>query len=114
MHGAGATERHGAAELRAVMPNTSRNTHKRGVSPSISTVRSTPFTLIVVAIGSGPILTRRTQIRHSGAPPRGEPGTHFPEAGVHRFRAPPFGRPRNDRCSIQGIAGGEQTPELHY
>src|ERR1700680_3590466 len=33
-----------------VMPSTSRNTHKRGVSVSTSTVRSTPLTLIVVAI----------------------------------------------------------------
>src|SRR6202171_3742913 len=33
-----------------VMPSTSRNTHNRGVSPSTSTVRSTPLTLIVVVI----------------------------------------------------------------
>src|SRR6266404_1462685 len=33
-----------------VMPSTSRNTHKRGMSLSTSTVRSTPLTLIVVAI----------------------------------------------------------------
>ena len=33
-----------------VMPSTSRNTHKRGVSPSTSTVRARPLTLIVVAI----------------------------------------------------------------
>jgi hypothetical protein len=33
-----------------VMPSTSRNTHKRGVSPSTSTVRSTPLTLIVMAM----------------------------------------------------------------
>jgi len=26
------------------------------------------------------------QTRHSGAPPSGQPGTHFPETGVHRFR----------------------------
>src|SRR5260370_31114765 len=32
-----------------VIPSTSRNTHKRGVSPSTSTVRSTLLTLIVVA-----------------------------------------------------------------
>src|SRR5712691_4215645 len=32
------------------MPSTSRNTHRRGVSPSTSTVRSTPLTLILVAI----------------------------------------------------------------
>jgi len=32
-----------------VMPSTSRNTHKRGVSSSTSTVRSMPLTLIVVA-----------------------------------------------------------------
>src|SRR5216684_2362931 len=30
-----------------VMPNTSRSTHRRGVSPSTSAVRSTPLTLIV-------------------------------------------------------------------
>src|SRR5712691_3138891 len=35
-----------------VMPSTSRNTHKRGVSLSTSTVRSTPLTLIVVAIAT--------------------------------------------------------------
>src|SRR5438270_13268597 len=34
--------------------------------------------------------------RHSGAPHSGEPGTHIPEAGVHGFRASPFGRSRND------------------
>src|SRR6266404_9017400 len=33
-----------------VMPSTSRNTHKRGVSPSTSTVRSAPLTLIVMAM----------------------------------------------------------------
>src|SRR5713226_7025318 len=35
-----------------VMPSTSRNTHKRGVSPSTSTVRSTPLTLILVAMAT--------------------------------------------------------------
>src|SRR6266851_5104538 len=34
-----------------VIPSTSRNTHKSGVSPSTSTVRSRPLTLIVVAMG---------------------------------------------------------------
>src|SRR5882762_6210730 len=33
-----------------VMPSTSRNTHKRGVSLSTSTIRLTPLTLIVVVI----------------------------------------------------------------
>jgi hypothetical protein len=33
-----------------VMPSTSRNTQRSGVSPSTSTVRSTPLTLIVMAI----------------------------------------------------------------
>src|SRR4029450_3644613 len=37
---------------------TSRNTHKRGVSPSTSTVRSTPLTLIVVAILASVAVTR--------------------------------------------------------
>jgi hypothetical protein len=35
-----------------VMPSTSRNTHKSGVSPSTSTVRSTPLILIVVAMST--------------------------------------------------------------
>jgi hypothetical protein len=33
-----------------VIPSTSRKTHNRGVSPSTSTIRLTPLTLIVVAI----------------------------------------------------------------
>jgi len=33
---------------------------------------------------------------HSGARRRREPGIHFPEAGVHGFRASPCGRSRND------------------
>src|SRR5262249_52861292 len=33
-----------------VNPSTSRNTHRSGVSPSTSTVRSIPLTLIVVGI----------------------------------------------------------------
>jgi len=37
------------------------------------------------------IRQKRTQARHSGASHSGEPGSHFSEAGVHRFRAPPFG-----------------------
>ena len=32
-------------------------------------------------------------------------GTHFPEAGVHRFRAPPSGRPRNDHRGVEGERG---------
>src|SRR6266851_10418742 len=39
-----------------VMPSTSRNTHKRGVSPSTSTVRSIPLTLIVIAIGTSRLI----------------------------------------------------------
>jgi hypothetical protein len=35
-----------------VMPSTSRNTHNNGVSPSTSTLRSTPLTLMVVAIAA--------------------------------------------------------------
>src|SRR6266853_1788466 len=35
-----------------VMPSTSRNTHKSGVSPSTSTVRSTPLILIAVAMAT--------------------------------------------------------------
>src|SRR5438876_12341113 len=47
-----------------VMPSTSRNTHKSGVSPSTSTARSTPLTLIVIAIAAlparrvGPLMKR--------------------------------------------------------
>src|SRR5512132_448153 len=40
-----------------VMPSTSRNTHKRGVSPSTSTVRARPLTLIVVAIALSRLFT---------------------------------------------------------
>ena len=35
-----------------VMPSTSRNTHSSGVSPSTSTLRSTPLTLMVVAMAA--------------------------------------------------------------
>src|SRR5258705_11549372 len=41
-----------------VMPSTSRNTHNRGVSPSTSTVRSTPLTLILIAIATSRTFTR--------------------------------------------------------
>src|SRR5437762_10374318 len=41
---------------------------------------------------------KHTTSRHSGAPRSGEPGSHIPEAGVHRFRASPPGRSRNDIC----------------
>src|SRR5216683_7575775 len=37
-----------------VIPSTSRNTHKSGVSPSTSTVRWTPLTLIVIATATLP------------------------------------------------------------
>src|SRR6267154_4403216 len=43
-----------------VMPSTSRNAHKRGVSPSTSTVRLTPLTLIVVAIAT----SIQSQLQH--------------------------------------------------
>src|SRR5229473_4038892 len=43
-----------------VMPSTSRNTHKSGVSPSTSIVRSTPLTLIVVAIAISLCLSKCT------------------------------------------------------
>src|SRR3954471_23100845 len=43
-----------------VMPSTSRNTHRRGVSPSTSTVRSMPLTLIVVAIAT----SIQSQLQH--------------------------------------------------
>jgi precorrin-8X/cobalt-precorrin-8 methylmutase len=42
-------------------------------------------------------VTKVRQDRHSGAPRSGEPGIHIPEAGVHGFRARPFGPPRNDQ-----------------
>ena len=47
-----------------VMPSTSRNTHRRGVSPSTSTVRSTPLTFIVVAIATSGLFAR---IGHANA-----------------------------------------------
>src|SRR5712675_2233840 len=43
-----------------VMPSTSRNTHKRGVSPSTSTDRSRPLTLIVVAMAT----SIQSQLQH--------------------------------------------------
>src|SRR6266446_4558263 len=39
-----------------VMPRTSRSTHNRGVSPSTSTARPTPLTLIVMAIAASGLL----------------------------------------------------------
>src|SRR6266478_5531015 len=42
-----------------VMPSTSRNTHKSGVSLSTSTVRSTPLTLIVVAMATSRLFAYR-------------------------------------------------------
>src|ERR1700674_2415249 len=48
-----------------VMPSTSRNTHRSGVSPSTSTVRSTPLTLILVAMGASMLLAYLDAQRHS-------------------------------------------------
>src|SRR5215467_8367099 len=39
-----------------VMPSTSRNTHNRGVSPSTSTVRSIPLTLMVIVIATSRLI----------------------------------------------------------
>src|SRR5260370_5085090 len=67
-----------------VMPSTSRNTHRRGVSPSTSTVRSTRLTLIVVAIvippGFSNAILRST--RRDGTPFR-----------ARRLGRRPFGAP---------------------
>jgi hypothetical protein len=52
VHGAGATKRHAAAELRA------GKTHNTGVSPSGSTLCVFPLTLMVSAMGSSPFYER--------------------------------------------------------
>src|SRR6476646_10470451 len=51
-----------------VMPSTSRNTQRRGVSPSTSTVRSTPLTLIVKAMGISRLVTLDGQDSGSVSP----------------------------------------------
>jgi excinuclease ABC subunit C len=51
--------------------------------------------------------TETTEARHSGAPPRGEPAIHIPEAGVPGFRALGSAEPRNDEPVSSGAPGGK-------
>jgi hypothetical protein len=67
MDRAGAAERHTAAELPAVVPSTSRSTHRKVVCRSTSAVRSTALTSLVVGTAISRLFAQIAHVLRLGA-----------------------------------------------